>query len=189
MNQYSKSILLFGILLPGIVLGITTGLVIFGRDKLVSSKDLKEKAYEAWQMSSKELASIEQDLSVEGRQDRMEFWDAELKKEFVRTLTTNLNEITGQFSEEQLIRTELSRPSSRSPIASKTDNPHSRFKLSFEGGFGPMQTALAEMEMRMPQLVLERLEMKPVRDPQSGRDRLQFDATYLAWYDIQEEER
>ena len=189
MKAYSQSILLFGIVLPGVVLGICTGLVIFGRDKLLSNKDLKEQLYEAYQMSSKELAAIEADLSVEGRSDRMEFWDAELKKEFIRTLTTNLNEITSQFSEDQLIRTELSRPSSRSPIASKTDNPHSRFKLSFEGGFGPMQTALAEMEMRMPQLVLEKLEMKPVRDPQTGKDRLQFDATYLAWYDIKEGQR
>ena len=189
MSKHTQSILLFGLVLPGLVVGILLSIALVGRGKLVAQKELKEKEYEEFQTSAQQLSAIEEELSVEGRSDQMEYWEAELKKEFIQSLTQNLNEITSQFSEDQLIRTELSRPGTRSPIAGVTDNPHSRFKLSFEGGFGPMQIALAELEMRMPHLVLEGLDIQPVRENSGRSSRLHFDATYLAWHDISEQER
>ncbi len=189
MTKHTQPILLFGLILPLVGMGILFGVAIAARGNLISKKELKEKAFESYQASAAALAEIEKELTVEGRSEQMEYWDAQLKKEFVQSLSQNLNEITSQFSEEQLIRTELSRPGSRSPIAARTDNPHSRFKLSFEGGFGPMQIALAELEMRMPHLVLEGLEIKPIHDTGKKGSRLLFEATYLAWHDISNRQR
>jgi len=187
MTKHTQSILLFGIILPAVGMGLVFGGLLKGRGKLLAKKEQKIQMYEGYKASAEELAAVESQLSVEGRMDQMEYWDSQLKKEFVQNLTQSINEITSQFSEDQLMRTELSRPSARSPLASSTDNPHSRFKLSFEGGFSPMQTALAELEMRMPQLVLESLEIKPYRDSGgTGRDRLRFDVTYLAWHNLAE---
>ena len=189
MSKHTQSILLFGLVLPLVVMGILLGIAVAGRGKLLSQKEVKEQLFESYKESAQALSLIEKELSVEGRSEQMEYWESQLKKEFVQNLTQSLNEITSQFSEEQLIRTELSRPSTRSPIASRTDNPHSRFKLSFEGGFGPMQVTLAELEMRMPQLVLEGLEIQPIHDSSKKGSRLKFEATYLAWHDISETER
>lgn len=187
MSKHTQSILFFGLILPGIAVGILLVIAVAGRSSLFAKKEQKETLYKTFQESAQALAAIEKELSVEGRTEQMEYWETQLKKEFVQSLTQNLNEIASQFTEDQLIRTELSRPATRSSVAGKTSNPHSRFKLSFEGGFGPMQIALADLEMRMPQLVLEDLEVKPVRDTSGkGRDKLKFDITYLAWHDIAE---
>ncbi len=188
MSKHTQPILLFGLILPGVVVLLLLGGVFAGRGKLLVKKETKEELFESFKEASEKLSTIEEELSIEGRRDQMEYWDAQLKKEFVQSLSQNLNEITEQFTEDQLIRTELSRPTSRSPLASSTENPHSRFKLSFEGGFGPMQSALAELEMRMPQLVLESLDIQPVVDSGGSRSKLRFDATYLAWHDISDVE-
>lgn len=189
MSKYTQPILLFGIILPGIVALVLLGVVLSGRGKMSMKKETKDELFENFKQASEALASVESELKVEGRMDQMEYWDAQLKKEFVQSLTQNLNEIGEQFTEDQLIRTELSRPTSRSPLAASTENPHSRFKISFEGGFGPMQVALAELEMRMPQIVLENLDIRPVQGTQSGGAKLRFDATYLAWHDIDDAEK
>ncbi|MCB1230047.1 MAG: hypothetical protein KDN19_07270 [Verrucomicrobiae bacterium] len=189
MSKHTQPILFFGLILPAIAVVALATAVLMGRSKLVAQKESKSELLETFKEASTELSTIEGEMSVEGRRDQMEYWESQLKKEFVQSLTQNLNEITEQFSEEQLIRTELSRPTARSPLAGSTDNPHSRFKLSFEGGFGPMQMALAELELRMPQLVLESLEIKPQTSSSTGTPKLSFEATYLAWHDISDAAR
>lgn len=184
MSKHTQSIFLFGLILPCGVLILVLGGIVYGRGKLQNTDQAKKQAYTEFTAADSKVRLIETELSEEGRRDQMAYWEEQLGKDFIQSLTQNLNEITGDFDENQLLRTELSRPSSRSPIASATENEYSRFKLSFEGGFGPMQRTLAELEMRMPQLVLESLEVLPGRDNVSGGvPKLQFDAVYLCWHD------
>lgn len=187
MNRYSISIVIFGGVLPFIGLSLFGGFLIYGRAKLHEKRESKEALFATYQQSAGKVANVEEELAIEGRAEQMAYWDEQLRKEFVQSLTQNLNEIISQFSEEQLVRTEFSRPGTGSALASKTKNPFTRFNLSFEGGFGPMQTLLTELEVRMPQLVVESLQMKPVADPgPKSKGRLRFDVTYLAWQDYQE---
>ena len=189
MNRYRTSIVFFGGLLPFIGLAIVGGLLLYGRGKLHAKGEAKEALFSTYQESAGKAANVEEELAIEGRAEQMAYWDEQLQKEFVQSLTQNLNEITSQFSEEQLVRTEFSRPGAGSALASRTTNPHTRFNLSFEGGFGPMQTVLTELEVRMPQLVVEALQVKPVTDPgPKSKGRLRFDVTYLAWQDYEKKE-
>ena len=155
MSKHTQSILLFGLILPCGVLLLVLGGIVYGRGKLQGADSAKIQAYSQFTEADSKVRVIETELSEEGRRDQMAYWEVQLGKDFIQSLTQNLNEITSDFNEDQLLRTELSRPSSRSPIAAATENEYSRFKLSFEGGFGPMQRTLAELEMRMPHLVLE----------------------------------
>lgn len=184
MTKHTQSIFIFGLILPCALLFLLLGGIVSGRGKLEKADQAKKEAFTQFTEADTKVRLIESDLSAEGRRDQMTYWEEQLGKDFIQSLTQNLNEITGNFDENQLLRTELSRPSSRSPIASATENDYSRFKLSFEGGFGPMQRTLAELEMRMPQLVLESLEVLPGRDNRSGGSpKLQFNAIYLCWQD------
>lgn len=188
MNRYGRAIIFFGGILPFVAIAVLGIGLFVGRSKLHSKKELKEQLFESFKKAAGEKASVEEELSIEGRAEQMAYWDEQLKKEFVQNLTQNLNEIGSQFTEEQLSRTEFSRPGTRSPLAGSTQNPHSRFKVTFEGGFGPMQTLLADLEVRMPQLVLESIEVTPVQDPSpKAKSRLRFDASYLAWHEPEEE--
>jgi hypothetical protein len=187
MNRYRNAIVFFGGVLPFIAIaGLVVGLVM-GRSKLAAKRDKKESLFESYQQAAGEVANVEEELKIEGRAEQMAYWDEQLKKEFVQSLTQNLNEIASQFNEDQLTRTEFSRPGTRSPLAGPTKNQYSRFKVTFEGGFGPMQTLLADLEVRMPQLVLENIEISPVVDSNpKAKSRLKFDATYLAWHEPEE---
>lgn len=184
MSKYTQSILIFGLILPcGILLLALVG-VVHGRSKIQNTDKVRTESYEKYTEASSKLQLIESKLSSDGRRDQMTYWEEQLGKDFIESLTQNLNEITAEFDESQLLRTELSRPSSRSLLAASTENSHARFKLSFEGGFGPMQRTMAELEMRMPQLVLESLEVSPGSGNYSGSvPRLKFEAVYLCWQD------
>ena len=184
MSKHTQSILLFGLIIPCGLLLLVLGLIVHGRGKIQNVDSAKKQAYTQFKEADSKVHLIESELSTEGRRDQMAYWEEQLGKDFIQSLTKNLNEITGNYNEDQLLRTELSRPSSRSPIASATENEYSRFKLSFEGGFGPMQRTLAELEMRMPQLVLESLEVLPGRNNSADElPKLQFDAVYLCGHD------
>lgn len=190
MKRYGNSIVFFGGMLPLVAILVLGGLLLVGRSKLHAKREIKEREFEHYRQSAGEVASVEEELKIEGRAEQMAYWDEQLKKEFVQSLTQNLNEIASQFTEEQLSRTEFSRPGTRSPLGGATANPHSRFKLTFEGGFGPMQTLLADLELRMPQLALESIEIVPVQDSSpKAKSRLRFDASYLAWHDVEEDKK
>ena len=191
MTKHTQSILLFGLILPCGVLLLVLGGIVYGRGKLETADQVKNQEYDKFTQADAKVRLIESELSAEGRRDQMAYWEEQLGKDFIQSLTKNLNEITGNFDEDQLLRTELSRPTARSPIAGTTENEYSRFKLSFEGGFGPMQRTLAELEMRMPQLVLESLKVTPGRSNNlpGGVPKLQFDAVYLCWQDNEMDSR
>ncbi|MCB1076831.1 MAG: hypothetical protein KDM64_03285 [Verrucomicrobiae bacterium] len=184
MNRYRQSIIFFGGVIPFIILGVLLGSVLYGRSKLHATKEVKEAAFEKYQAAAGAVSYVEEELQIEGRAEQMAYWEDQLKGELVQSLTQNLNEIASQFTEDQLARTEFGRPGTQSALAGGTKNPHSRFRLSFEGGFGPMQTLLAELETRMPQLTLEGLDISPISDADSkSKGKLRFDVTYLAWQD------
>lgn len=187
MSKYTQSILIFGLILPCGLLLLAVGGVVHARSKIQFADRVKSQKFSEYSEASSKLQLIESELSSEGRRDQMAYWEEQLGKDFIQSLTQNLNEITEEFDENQLVRTELSRPSSRSPIASTTENDYARFKLSFDGGFGPMQKTMAELEMRMPQLVLESLEVSTSSGNYPGSTpKLKFDAVYLCWQDTDE---
>lgn len=184
MKRYSRSIFLFAGVLPFVIMATIAVLLLTGRSNLHSKKQAKEQEFQTYKQAAGEVANVEEELAIEGRAEQMAYWDEQLKKEFIQNLTQNLNEIASEFTEDQLSRTEFSRPGTKSPVAGATENPHSRFKLSFEGGFGPMQTLLAELELRMPQLMLESIEITPATEVgANAKSRLRFDASYTAWQD------
>ena len=184
MSRYTQSIVVFGLIIPGILLGFLIGGVFFGRQKLSLLKAEKKGLFELFSESSSKAEIIEEKLTANQRRDQMSYWEEKLGKDFIQSLSQNLSEVLAPFSDKQLMRTELSRPSGRSSLAPAAEVEHSRLKLSFEGGFGPMQRALAELEIRMPQLVLERLDIVPLRNETRP---LKFDVTYLCWHDSKDE--
>lgn len=185
MSRYTQSIIVFGLVIPGFLLGVLLGGVYYGKERLTTLKAEKRKLYEGFQQSSAKVGILERELTAGQRRDQMRYWEEKLGKDFIQSLSQNLNDVVEPFSDKQLLRTELSRPAGRSTLAPGTEADYSRLKLSFEGGYGPMQRALAELEIRMPQLVLERLDISPIRNEIRP---LKFDITYLCWHDSKDQE-
>ena len=112
----------------------------------------------------------------------MEYWNSVFSEDTTQSFNVSLDKIMGRFDGNQLRLAAASRPSGRSAVGAETEAESSLFLLTFEGGFGPMQELLAELEARMPQLVLERLTITPGRHTGKGYQRsLKFEVTYMAW--------
>lgn len=183
MTRHTESIVVFGYVIPFFFAAVLTGGVFYGRSQLQDTETRRSKVWEEYAGAAKEADAVESLLAAPGRRAMMVYWDECLKKEFIQNLTQNLNEIQQRFNEEQMVQTELSRPQGRSSFASRSENPYTRFKISFSGGIGPIQIALAELERRMPQIVLDDLQIKPKTAQPDSPASLTIEATYLSWQD------
>ena len=183
MTKHTESIFVIGVIAPGVLLIAILGGVLFARGKLETAKQAKMAVWQEHEQSVAALRKAEADFS--GKSGDLEAWKGSIEQELIQSLTLTLREAMNGYTDQQLRQTELSRPSNTSQFAAATDNKYDRFKLSFEGGFGPMQRVLAVLETKMPQLVLETMNISPVAQGSSSEDarRLKFAVTYLSWRD------
>lgn len=183
MNRHTESVFFFGYVVPFLLAAALVGGVLYGRARLQKTEAKRDKAWEEYITTAREGDSIEAQLGTPGRRAMMKYWDECLSKEFVQNLTQNLNDIQRRFTEDQLEQTELGRPAGRSGLAGNSENPYTRFKISFNGGYGPVQFALAELERRMPQIVLDDIKITTKSKAQNGAAILNIEATYVSWQD------
>lgn len=183
MNRHTESVFFFGYVVPFLLAAALVGGILYGRARLQKTEAKRGKAWEEYITTAREGDSIEAQLGTPGRRAMMKYWDECLSKEFVQNLTQNLNDIQRRFTEDQLQQTELGRPAGRSGLAGNSENPYTRFKISFNGGFGPVQLALAELERRMPQIVLDDIKITTKSKAQNGAAILNIEATYVSWQD------
>ena len=183
MTKHTESIFVIGVIAPGVLLIAILGGVLFARGKLDTEKQAKTAVWQEHEQSVAALRMAESEFS--GKEGNLDAWKSSIDQELIQSLTLTLREAMEGYTDQQLRQTELSRPSNTSQFAAATDNNYDRFKLSFEGGFGPMQRVLAILETKMPQVVLETMNISPVAQA-SGSDgtrKLKFAVTYLSWRD------
>lgn len=107
----------------------------------------------------------------------MEVWEQCLRGEVAQNITRVLQEVMEPYRENELKQIALGRPASKSGLAGGTENSYSRFEIVFEGGYGPMQEVLMQLETRMPNLVLEELLVEPSKNATT----LSFRAIFTCW--------
>lgn len=181
MTKHTQSIFIIGVIVPAVLLIALLGGAIYGRNKLHAARDQKLAVWREHVQAMAALQTAQSEFS--GREDGISEWKDSMEQELIQTLTANLQKAMAEYSDQQLRQTELSRPGGTSQFASATENHYDRFRLTFEGGFGPMQRVLATLETRMPQLVLEDLSISPAArgGGDDGPAALKFAVTYLSW--------
>lgn len=182
-SKHRQAILIFGVALPfALVLGLIAT-TLYGRAKLNRAHTEKVANLESYQRATSQTNELEAMLSLDDRREKVAYWNSKLDQDFIQTLTQNLNTILAKYDESVLKQTEMSQVSGgAASIGGKTENPHSRIQLSFEGGFKPMQLLLAELETEMPQLILEDLAIRSTPAASEGSTgQLHFAVTYLCW--------
>lgn len=183
MTKHTESIFVIGVITPGILLIAILGGVISARGKLDTAKEAKMAVWQEHEQSMAALRKAESEFS--GKEGNLESWKDSIGQELIQSLTLTLREAMEGYTDQQLRQTELSRPSGSSQFAAATKNNYDRFKLSFEGGFGPMQHVLAVLETKTPQLVLETMNISQVAQGGGNKEgpKLKFAVTYLSWKD------
>jgi hypothetical protein len=97
---------------------------------------------------------------------------------FTRVLDTLLP----KYQSFELERTGLGFPLERGRIGRQLQMNAARVKSSFEGGFGPMQEALLQVESLLPQATLEELKITRKADLLLNKpDHLAFEVIHTCW--------
>ncbi|MCF6238653.1 MAG: type II secretion system protein M [Candidatus Marinimicrobia bacterium] len=178
--MYKQSIIVFGMVIPGIALLavlIVMWSMIGGVETTYQTRVEALKQTKLAQLQEKSLG-----LKLSPRRGQMEYWAEHLEQDATQGLNESLDDIFKGFEGNQLSLTLAKRPSGKGVLGKVTEASTSVFNLSFDGGYGPMQQMMAELELRMPQLVLEGLSIEPGKHTGKGYQRaLKFDVTYMAW--------
>ncbi len=178
--MYKQTIIIFGIVIPGAALLIVLAVIWVMLGKFDAERVAKEDALEKAKASSLRERALA--AKLEPGKGQMEYWDDVFRKDTIQSFNQSLDKIMGRFDGDQLSLAAAKRPSGSSNIAQETEAKASLFQLTFEGGYGPMQELLAELEARMPQLVLEAMTVSPGKHTGKGyQRRLKFEVTYMAW--------
>lgn len=181
-SPHRQAILVFGLILPfAILMAITFG-VYTGHSKIVTSDREKIATMKRFQTAEAQATELEGFLTTDGRREKTNYWTSKVEQDVVESLTKNLDKILAKFDPDALQQTEMGQAAGAGNIASKLKHPATRMKLSFEGGFKPMQLLLAELETEMPNLILEELSIHPkTSSSEAEKSTLLFGVVYLCW--------
>jgi len=144
-----------------------------------TTSEEKEAAYTAYQTAVNGRRVVEKKLAA--RSGQMDYWDENLQKGFVQVMNERVTLIMERFKPMQLRLVEIA-PGGVSAIAKNTEAQSSSIMLTFEGGFGPMQFLMGEIETVIPQLELESLDISVGKPTGRGTEKdLKFRVVYSAW--------
>lgn len=180
MSAYTKPIFRFGLATPVLFNCVLLAAVAWANHKLAKTRSIKEERYReqvARQASVKALeAEIAPKRATFQEQSRL------LQSDPGQTFTRILDAMLPKYPEIELERTGLVFPLDRGRIGRQVQADAARIKSSFEGGFGPMQEALLQVEMLMPHATLEDLKISRKEDTLLNKpEHLLFEITHICW--------
>ena len=180
MTAYTKPILRFGLITPVVFNLLLLGAVAFGYNKLSGIRKVKMDRYNEQTLRLRAVQQLEAAIAPK----RAQFEDQKrlLKADQRQLFSQILDAMQKKYEAIELDRSSLVVPSGRGELGKQAKCDLLRVQSSFQGGIGPMQETLLQVESLMPQAVME--EMKIVRRADSVRDRfdhLVFDVTHTCW--------
>lgn len=180
MSAYTKPILRFGLATPAVFNCLLLAAVLAGINHLQKIRTIKEARYKEQVARLEATKKVEAELAPQ-RKSFEEFKHV-LQSDPGQMFTKILDTILPKYKDIELQRTGLVFPLERGRIGRQVQADAARVKSSFEGGFGPMQEALMQVECLMPQAVLE--ELKITRKPDlllNKPEHLVFEMTHICW--------
>ncbi len=180
MSAYTKHILRFGLATPALFNGVLLGAVLILSNKLQQVRTLKQARYE---QHVARLASIkETEAEVAPKRKVFENQKRILQADPSQLFTRVSDSIVSRYQHLELERTGMVFPLERGRVGRLLQVDAARVKSSFEGGFGPMQETLLQVESLMPQSLLEEMKVTRKSDVMPNKQRqLVFEMTHICW--------
>jgi hypothetical protein len=180
MSAYTKPIARYGLATPVLFNCILVAAVLAGNHKLSTVRQAAETRYAEQQARLASIKNLESELAP--KRKTFEGQKLLLQADPGQLFTRILDALLPKYQEYELERTGLIFPLDRGRIVRALKVDVGRVKSSFEGGFGPMQEALLQVEALMPQATVEELKVSRKADPLLNKpDHLQFEVTHTCW--------
>lgn len=180
MSVYTKPILRFGLITPAVFNCVLLAGVGAGVSKLSAVRADKEARYAE---QTKRLAVIKQlEAKLAPRRPLFEDHKRILQSDPAQIFTKALDTAAPKYREFELERSSLVFPIDHGRLSRSVQCDKARVKSTFQGGIGPMQETLLQVESLMPQAVLEEIKIVRKSDLLLKRaDRLEMEMTHTCW--------
>jgi hypothetical protein len=180
MSFYTPAIIRFGIIAPLVLNGMLCGFVGFAIKRLERQIQSRKATYALYEQKQAAVKSLESEINPlrPTHKDHL----AILRSDPARIFSQILDNTLPKYRRIELERSSLVFLQDKGSIGRSVNSPCSRIKTTFEGGMGPMQEVLLQIESLMPQAILE--EMKITRKENAlleGGEHLAFDITHFCW--------
>ena len=178
MSNYLQPILRYGLITPLLFNGVLLGVVAVGIAKLDQTRRVKEEKYNQELQRKAAITSIEMKIAPNRKvfADQKQILQSDSSQTFSRTLDTMLPKYKSIELERMGMVFLLEKGKLNRPVLAEA----TRVRSGLEGGMGPMQEALLQVESLMPQAVLEELKITRKSDlVAERRERLAFDMTHI----------
>lgn len=180
MSAYTRPILRYGLIMPAMFNCLLLGGVAAGVSKLSAVRAQKAELYKEQTQRLAAMKKLEEALAPK----RKTFLDqkALLKADPGHLFTRILDALLPKYKEIELERSGLVFPLDRGRLGRQVKTDLARVKSSFQGGLGPMQETLLQVESLMPQAVLEELKITRKTDQLlNQREFLVMEMTHTCW--------
>lgn len=179
MNYYRDSIIIFGIVLPLLVLGLLLGACYAAKANVADSFTNKQNLSKTFEVSRRKTAEIE--TKIVNQRGHLDRWNSLLEEESASAVNTHLSAIAKILPSKEYQKGGFDRTTGAAGLGAATAQRSSQIRLSFRGTFRTMQRAFLELETRMPQLQLQELRIVPNPVQQGQVPLLTFQVIYTAW--------
>lgn len=180
MSVYTKPILRFGLITPALFNCVLLAGALAALGKLSTIRQQKEEQYQEQTQRLAAMKKLESDLAPrrEGFKGQKTLLETDPGPLFTRVLDS----ILPKYKSIELERSGLVFPLDRGRIAREVKADAARVKSSFQGGMGPMQETLLQVESLVPQAVLEELKLTRKADVLlTQREFLVLELTHTCW--------
>lgn len=176
MHLYRNSIILFGIVIPSVLIAALVGASFVVKGKIAASFDNKMTNFKTFQQGQKAGQAIEKEVTLQ--RQHLARWDALVEKDTASAVTSQLREISENLPSKEFQQTAFERSGAKGGLSGTAAQKSSQIRIAFRGTYRTMQRAFLELETRMPHLQLEDLKIDPSNNLTS---LLNFQVTYTAW--------
>jgi hypothetical protein len=180
MSLYTAAIVRYGIIAPVMLNGVLFASAGFAIKRLEHQINVRKAAYALYEQKR----AATQKLQAEVAPLRNSHKDLQLilRADPARLFSQILDNSLPKYKRIELERSSLIFLPDKGNIGRSLNASCSRIKSTFEGGFGPMQEVLLQLEALMPHAILE--EFKITRKENAlaeGGEHLAFDLTHFCW--------
>ncbi|MEZ0385859.1 MAG: hypothetical protein ACAI34_02235 [Verrucomicrobium sp.] len=180
MSAYTKPIIRFGLITPVLFNGILLLGVAAAMTKLATVRAEKVMRYEDETQRVAAMKVMESRIAPRRKSfdDHKKLLGADPGQLFTKILDTSLP----KYKSLELERSSLVFPQDRGRVGKSVKCDLMRVKASYQGGIGPMQESLLQVESLMPQAMLEELKITRKSDLLMKRpDFLVMEMTHACW--------
>jgi hypothetical protein len=180
MSAYTKPILRFGLATPVLFNCILVAVALAANHKLSAVRAVKEARYKEQVSRLASIKALEAELAP--KRKTFEGQKVLLQADPGQLFTRILDALLPKYQPYELERTNIVFPLDRGRIGRQLQMDVARVKSSYEGGFGPMQETLLQVESLMPQATVEELRVTRKADLLLNKpDHLLFEVTHTCW--------